>query len=75
VEKGKFADLGLYQHDPLKDAQNFRTLKLVFKSGRAHPAGRLEFPQPFDLDFWIHQWNKTKFNTGWYESAGAKKNG
>jgi imidazolonepropionase-like amidohydrolase len=75
VEKGKYADLALYQHDPLKDAQNFRTLKLVFKSGRPYPAGDLEFPQSFDLDFWIRQWERTKFQTGWYEEAGAKKDG
>lgn|GEM_PF-1236768 len=75
LEKGKFADLGLYQHDPLKDAQNFRTLQLVFKGGRPHSPGPLEFPKPFDLDFWIHQWEKTRFKTGWQESAGARKNG
>ena len=74
LEKGKYADLALYLHDPLKDAQNFRTLKLVFKSGRAYPPGPLEFPQPFDLDFWIRQWDKTKFKPGWHERAGARKN-
>ena len=75
IEKGKFADLALYQHDPLKDPQYFRTLKLVFKGGHPYPAGELEFPQPFDLDFWIRQWEKTKFKTGWQESLGRKKNG
>jgi imidazolonepropionase-like amidohydrolase len=65
IEKGKFADLAIYQHDPLKDPQNFRTLQMVFKSGRPYPAGPLEFPKPFDLDFWIHQWEKTKFKPGW----------
>ncbi len=73
LEKGKFADLALYQHDPLKDAQNFRTLQVVFKGGLAYPAGPLEFPQPFDLDFWIQQWDKTKFKSGWQESAGASE--
>jgi imidazolonepropionase-like amidohydrolase len=61
LEKGKWADLGLYQYDPLVNAQNFRTLQWVFKSGQKFPAGNLEFPQPFDLDFWIRQWEKTKF--------------
>jgi imidazolonepropionase-like amidohydrolase len=61
LEKGKWADLGLYQHDPLANAQNFRTLQWVFKSGQKFSAGNLEFPQPFDLDFWIRQWEKTKF--------------
>jgi imidazolonepropionase-like amidohydrolase len=75
LEKGKFADLALYQHDPLKDPQYFRTLKLVFKGGRPYPAGDLEFPQSFDLDYWIHQWEKTKFKPGWQESLGGKKNG
>jgi imidazolonepropionase-like amidohydrolase len=75
IEKGKLADLALYQHDPLKDPQYFRTLKLVFKGGRPYPAGELEFPQPFDLDFWIRQWEKTKFKRGWQESLGGKKNG
>jgi imidazolonepropionase-like amidohydrolase len=74
LEKGKFADLALYQHDPLRDAQNFRTLKLVFKGGHPYPPGPLEFPQPFKLDYWIRQWEKTKFKTGWNERAGAKKN-
>ncbi len=74
VEKGKWADLALYQYDPLKDPQNFRTLKRVYKSGRSYPAGDLQFPKPFDLDFWIKQWEKTKFKTGWHESVGAKKN-
>lgn len=68
LEKGKFADLGLYQFDPLKDPQNFRTLKLVMKGGRPYPAGDLEFPKPFDLDYWIRQWEKTKFKPGWENS-------
>ncbi len=75
IEKGKFADLALYQHDPLKDPQYFRTLKLVFKAGHPYVAGELEFPQPFDLDFWIRQWERTKFKTGWQESLGRQKNG
>jgi len=69
VEKGKYADMGLYQHDPLKDPQNFRTLQTVYKSGRSYPSGPLEFPQPFDLDFWIRQWEKTKFKPGWQEKT------
>jgi len=75
IEKGKLADLALYQHDPLKDPQNFRTLKLVFKGGRPYPVGDLEFPKPFDLDYWIRQWEKTKFKKGWNESQGVLKNG
>ncbi len=75
VEKGKWADLAIYQYDPLKDPQNFRTLQKVFKGGKAYPAGPLEFPKPFDLDFWIHQWEKTKFKKGWQEKVGARKNG
>src|SRR5581483_11000517 len=75
IEKGKLADLALYQHDPLKDPQNFRTLKLVFKRGRPYPVGDLEFPKPFDLDYWIRQWEKTKFKKGWNESQGVLKNG
>ncbi len=67
IEKGKFADLVIYQFDPLKDPQNFRTLQRVFKSGKSYPSGQLEFPQPFDLNFWIRQWEKTKFKTGWQE--------
>ena len=73
VEKGKYADLALYQHDPLKDPQNFRTLWMVFKSGRAYPSGDLEFPEPFDLGFWIRQWEKTKFKPGWQDAQGRKK--
>ena len=75
IEKGKLADLALYQHDPLKDPQNFRTLQMVFKSGRSYSGGNLEFPKPFDLDYWIRQWEKTKFKPGWHESVGGKKNG
>jgi len=67
IEKGKYADMALYQHDPLKDPQNFRTLQMVFKGGRATPPGNLEFPEPFDLGFWIRQWEKTKFKPGWQE--------
>jgi imidazolonepropionase-like amidohydrolase len=69
LEKGKFADLGIYQHDPLKDPQNFRTLKLTMKGGRSYPSGDLEFPKPFDLDYWIKQWERTKFKKGWEESS------
>jgi imidazolonepropionase-like amidohydrolase len=69
LEKGKLADLALYQYDPLKDPQNFRTLRMVFKGGRPTSAGTLEFPQPFDLNFWIRQWEKTKFKPGWQEKS------
>jgi imidazolonepropionase-like amidohydrolase len=72
LEKGKFADVALYQHDPLKDPQNFRTLRVVYKGGRPYPAGSLEFPQPFDLEFWIRQWERTKFKPGWQEVFGGK---
>jgi imidazolonepropionase-like amidohydrolase len=61
LEKGKWADLVLYQHDPIANAQNFRTLQWVFKGGQKFSTGSLEFPQPFDLDYWIRQWEKTKF--------------
>jgi imidazolonepropionase-like amidohydrolase len=74
VEKGKFADLTLYQHNPLKDTRNFRTLKLVLKNGRAYPAGELEFPQPFNLDFWIRQWEKTNFKSDWKDNMQGEKN-
>ena len=73
LEKGKYADLVLYQHDPLKDPQNFRTLKMVYKGGRSYVPGNLEFPQPFDLDFWIRQWDRTKFKPGWQEAFGGKR--
>lgn len=73
LEKGKYADLAIYQHDPLKDPQNFRTIQRVYKGGRAYPTGELEFPRPFDLDYWIRQWEKTKFKTGWQELLGGKK--
>jgi hypothetical protein len=33
----------------------------------------LEFPRPFDLDYWIRQWERTKFKTGWQELLGGKK--
>jgi len=65
IEKGKYGDLALYGHDPLKDPQNFRTILRVFKGGHSYPAGFLEFPQPFDLKYWIKQWEKTKFKPGW----------
>jgi len=72
LERGKFADFALYQHDPLKDPQNFRTLKFVSKNGRFFPSGNLEFPQPFDLDFWIRQWKNTKFITETKEMAAIE---
>lgn len=68
LEKGKLADFCLYQFDPLVNPENFRTLRVVYKGGRAYPKGNLEFPRPFDLDFWISQWEKTKFEKGWSES-------
>ena len=64
LEKGKWADLAIYHIDPIKEVQNFRTLLMVFKSGRSYHSGNLEYPQPFDLDYWIHQWEKTKFKKG-----------
>jgi adenine deaminase len=70
LEKGKWADMALYEYDPLKDPQNFRTLQMVFKGGRPFRAGALEFPRPFDLDFWIRQWERTKFKPGWERPEG-----
>jgi imidazolonepropionase-like amidohydrolase len=54
--QGKQADLALYTHDPLNSPQNFRTLQWTLKGGELIPSGELEFPPPFDLDFWIAQW-------------------
>jgi imidazolonepropionase-like amidohydrolase len=68
VEKGKWADLVLYQFDPLRSPENFRTIQRVYKGGKATPSGTLEFPKPFDLDYWIKQWERTKFKKNW-ESA------
>jgi imidazolonepropionase-like amidohydrolase len=65
IEKGKWADLVIYQHDPIKNPYNFKTIKAVFKNGQAYPAGPLEYPPPFDLDYWIGQWEKTEFKKGW----------
>jgi imidazolonepropionase-like amidohydrolase len=67
LEKGKWADFGLYSCDPLTNPENFRTLSMVYKGGQAYPKGDMEFPRPFDLDFWIGQWEKTKFEKGWSE--------
>jgi imidazolonepropionase-like amidohydrolase len=53
---GYQADLAFYTHDPLQNPQNFRTLQWTLKGGEWIPAGRLEFPPAFDLDFWIRQW-------------------
>src|SRR6185369_7584050 len=61
LEKGKLADLALYGHDPLGNPENFKTLRKVFKGGRPCESGPLEFPSSFDLDFWIGQWERTKF--------------
>jgi adenine deaminase len=68
LEAGKLADLVIYQHDPIKNPYNFKTIKTVFKDGRAYPAGLLEYPAPFDLDHWIDQWEKTEFKKGWLKS-------
>lgn len=65
LEKGKWADFALYQFDPLVNPENFRTLKSIFKGGRGIKKGHLEYPKPFDLDFWIGQWEKTRFQKGW----------
>jgi imidazolonepropionase-like amidohydrolase len=73
VEKGKYADLGVYASDPLKDPQNLRTLKVTYKGGRPYPVGELEFPKPFDLNFWIRQWERTKFKPGWEQGRPKKK--
>ncbi len=67
--KGKWADFGLYSCDPLTNPENFRTLSIVVKGGVAYPKGNLEFPRPFDLDFWIGQWEKSKFEEGWSEPS------
>lgn len=68
LEKGKFADLAIYEQDPLKDTDHFKTLKTVFKNGKAYPAGPVEYPMPFDLEYWIDQWERTEFKKGWHES-------
>ena len=60
LEAGKLADLALYTHDPLKTPQNFRTIQWTMKGGEITPSGDLEFPPPFDLDFWIRQWEATQ---------------
>jgi imidazolonepropionase-like amidohydrolase len=65
LETGKFADLVIYQYDPMKNPYNFKTIKTVFKNGQSYPAGLLEYPMPFDLDHWIDQWEKTEFKKGW----------
>jgi imidazolonepropionase-like amidohydrolase len=66
LETGKFADLAIYEHDPLKNPYNFKTLKAIFKNGQSYPAGPLEYPMPFDLEYWIEQWEKTEFKKGWH---------
>jgi imidazolonepropionase-like amidohydrolase len=65
MEKGKWADFGLYQYDPLAEPDHFRTLKVVYKGGKVYRKGKMEFPKPFDLNYWINQWEKTKFRKGW----------
>jgi imidazolonepropionase-like amidohydrolase len=65
LEKGKFADLVIYAHDPVKNPYNFKTIKTVFKNGQSYPAGPLEYPRPFDLEHWINRWEKTEFKKGW----------
>jgi imidazolonepropionase-like amidohydrolase len=68
LEQNKFADLAIYACDPMKDPVYFKTLKMVFKNGRPYPAGPLEYPLPFDLEYWIDQWERTEFKTGWEKS-------
>jgi imidazolonepropionase-like amidohydrolase len=65
LEKNKFADLAIYEQDPIKDPENFKTLKMVFKNGQAFPAGPIEYPLPFDLEYWIDQWERTEFKKDW----------
>jgi imidazolonepropionase-like amidohydrolase len=65
LEKGKWADFGLYLYDPLTNPEHFRTLQMVYKGGKAYRKGRMEFPKSFDLNYWINQWEKTKFRKGW----------
>jgi len=66
LEKDKFADLAIYEQDPMKDPENFKTLKVVFKNGQSYPAGPLEYPLPFDLEYWIDQWERTEFKKDWH---------
>ncbi len=68
IEKDKWADLVLYQHDPLKEPENFRTIQRVFKNGKSYPVGPLEYPRPFDLEYWIQEWEKTEFKRGWHNN-------
>jgi len=65
LEKNKFADLAVYEQDPMKDPENFATLKVVFKNGKSYPAGPVEYPLPFDLEYWIDQWERTEFKKDW----------
>ncbi len=54
--EGRQADLVLFQHDPLRSPSNFRTLQWTMKAGEVIPPAAPESPPPFDLDFWIRQW-------------------
>lgn len=65
LEKNKFADLAVYERDPMKDPDHFDSLKMVFKNGQAYPAGPMEYPLPFDLEYWIDQWERTEFKKDW----------
>ncbi len=72
IVKGKWADLVILRNDPLRHPENFRTIQRVYKAGKAYPGGGLDFPKPFDLDYWIRQWEKTKFKPGWEGKSGGK---
>ncbi len=61
LEKGKWADLALYGEDPMKDPDDFKTIRMVFKAGIPVSPGPMALPVPFDLDFWISQYEKTGF--------------
>lgn len=59
--KGKWADLALYREDPMRDPDDFKTIQMVFKAGVLVHPGPMAFPVPFDLDYWIGQFEKTGF--------------
>lgn len=61
LERGKWADLALYREDPIRDPDDFKTIQGVFKAGVMVSPGPLEYPVPFDLDYWIGQFEKTGF--------------
>jgi imidazolonepropionase-like amidohydrolase len=56
VDAGYAADLTFYRHDPLQNPMNLRTLEWTIKGGEWVERLPLEFPPPFDLDYWIRQW-------------------